>query len=423
MISSTFRQRLTNSMKLVAPSRYFHLHEYQAKSLMRAHNISVQKGDIALNVDQASQICSELSPKAGLIVKAQVHAGGRGKGTLTSGLKGGVQICKSVDKVKEVIGEMIGYKLITRQTSKEGLEVKCVLIHEGVEILQEFYLSIIMDRKHGPAILASKYGGMDIEEVARQHPKSILLQPLHTRNAPDLSLEYYLPVDLGHKLLNSLDIYNIDEREIAIGELNNLINMFVKTDALMLEINPWAIISTKEGATGRESRDIICVDAKINIDDNAKYRQNELYEISRKSLGSEEIDVNEREAEDVGINYVSLGEMGNIGCMVNGAGLAMATMDLITLYGGYPANFLDVGGGADPQHISIAFQLLLSSTHLRAIFVNIFGGIMRCDLVAQGIVQALGEVQINVPLIVRLHGTFAQLGNIYIYIYRSSNYK
>lgn len=381
--------------------RYFDLHEYQSKDLMRSYGVLVQRGDIATTPEQAQQVAKDLNVKDGdLILKCQVHAGGRGKGTLSSGLKGGVQILKTPEQVKEFSTKMLGYNLVTHQTTKEGLKVNAVLIHEGVDIVRQIYLAFILDRNsQRPAIVASTEGGMEIEEVAKTKPEAIITYPIE--------------VDTGitDAILNSL------EKDLSLqkcpgfrDQVKNLYNMFVSTDAVQIEINPWAINPKNE---------VYSVDAKISIDDNAKFRQRGLFELKKTSLATEDIDPHEETAINAGLNYVALD--GNIGCMVNGAGLAMATMDIIQLKGGEPANFLDVGGGANVEQVKIAFEILSSHPKVKTVLINIFGGIMKCDTIATGIIKAAELVDLKIPLVCRLTGTNADKANVMIQEYTKKN--
>lgn len=357
---------------------------------MRKFNIRVQKGDIALTPAEARKVAVPLDPAGGLILKAQVHAGGRGKGHLTSGLKGGVKVLKTPDEVEKYTKEMIGYNLITHQTPKAGLKVNAVLVHEGVDIVRQIYLAFVLDRNsQKPAIVASVNGGVEIEEVAKTDPQSIIVHPI----CPAAGLT---EADLN-TVVSKLQLTHIanDAKE----QIKNLYNMFNKLDATQVEINPWAT----------DPKDALyCVDAKINIDDNAKFRQQELVELRKTSVASEDVDPHEEKAIKAGLAYVALD--GNIGCLVNGAGLAMSTMDIIKLNGGSPANFLDVGGGANVDQVKTAFEILNAHPKVETIFINIFGGILSCKLIAEGIIKAAQLVDLRIPLVVRLSGNQADLG-------------
>ncbi|KAL4439632.1 hypothetical protein ABPG74_004034 [Tetrahymena malaccensis] len=370
--------------------RFFDLHEYQSKEIMRKFGIRVQKGDIALTPQQARKVAEPLDPSGGLILKAQVHAGGRGKGHLTSGLKGGVKVLKTPEEVETYTKQMIGYNLITHQTPKAGLRVDAVLVHEGVDIVRQIYLAFILDRNsQKPAIVASVNGGVDIEEVAKTHPESIIVQPI----CPSAGLT---DADLN-TVVSKLQLSHIAED--AKTQIRNLYQMFNKLDATQVEINPWA--------TDPKDK-LYCVDAKINIDDNAKFRQQELVQLRKNSVASEDVDPHEEKAIQAGLAYVALD--GNIGCLVNGAGLAMGTMDIIKLCGGSPANFLDVGGGANVEQVKTAFEILNAHPKVETVFINIFGGILSCKLIAEGIIKAAQLVSLRVPLVVRLSGNQADVG-------------
>jgi succinyl-CoA synthetase beta subunit len=308
---------------------------------------------------------------------------------LTSGMKGGVQILKTPQEVKEKTKNMIGYNLITHQTTKEGLKVNAVLIHEGVDIVRQIYFAFILDRNsQRPAIVCSTEGGVEIEEVAKHHPEKVKVFPIE--------VDQGITEELLNTLEKELDLKNVKGyRE----QVRNLYNLFNKCDATQVEINPWAVNPKNE---------IYSVDAKINIDDNAKFRQQEFTEMKKHSLATEDIDPHEDKAIAAGLNYVALD--GNIGCMVNGAGLAMATMDIIKMKGGEPANFLDVGGGANVEQVKTAFEILSSHPKVETILVNIFGGIMKCDVIAEGIIKAAQMIDLKLPLVVRLTGTNAEKG-------------
>lgn len=374
------------------PKRFFDLHEYQAKDLMRKYNIHVQKGEIAQTPEQAATAAAKLDPSGGLILKAQVHAGGRGKGTLSSGLKGGVQICKTPQEVANYTKQMIGYKLVTKQTPKDGLDVAAVLVHEGVNIQKQIYLAFILDRaSQKPAIIASTEGGMEIEEVAKDKPESIITRPI--------DIEKGLSKSEATEIVKKLGVA-ANQVDDAAQQVLNLYKMFLSLDATQIEINPWAT---------DEKGKLWCIDAKINIDDSAKFRQQELVKLRNSSVASEDVDPNEEKAIEAGLNYVALD--GNIGCMVNGAGLAMATMDVIKLHGGNPANFLDVGGGASLEQVKTAFEILTQHPQVKTILINIFGGIVDCAMIADGVTQAAQIVGVKHPIVVRLTGTNSQNAN------------
>jgi succinyl-CoA synthetase beta subunit len=355
------------------------IHEYQAKNLFAQYGIPVPKGNVAFSVEGAAQVSREIGLPP-YIIKAQIHAGGRGKG-------GGVKKAESINDVEKVAKSILGMTLITHQTGPEGKKVRKVLVEEGLEIDKEFYVSIIVDRAKGcPVIMVSPAGGMEIEEVAEKTPHLIKrewidpavgFQPFQARN-----LIYSLP--LSAPLIKS-----------GLTILNQSYKLFESYDCSLLEINP--LVATKDGG-------LIALDAKITFDDNALFRHKELHEL----LDPDEQDPLELEANRFNLNYIRLN--GNIGVMVNGAGLAMATMDIIKLYGGEPANFLDVGGGANAETIARGFQIILSDDRVQAILINTFGGILRCDVLAEGLIEAAHKVNIKVPLIIRLEGTNVEKG-------------
>lgn len=370
--------------------RYLNLHEYQSKDLMEAYNVNVQKGKMAETADEAAEVAQWIkgeNPNAELILKGQIHAGGRGKGHFDSGLKGGVKILDTPDEVKEYTKQMLGYYLVTHQTGPEGQLCSKVLVNEGISIDSEKYLAILMDRAaNGPAIVASAKGGMDIEQVAEDDPDAIITEVIDPRVGV---------TDEQTKRVAEAIGFAPEKVPVAQKQISALYDLFIGTDATQVEINPFA----EGGVPGGEEGLVFCVDAKLNFDDNAAYRQESVF--AMRDLSVE--DPRDVQAEKSGLNYIGLD--GNIGCMVNGAGLAMATMDIIKLYGGDPANFLDVGGGATAKQVAEALELLTSDPKVEAILVNIFGGIMRCDTIAEGIIEAVKTVDINVPLVVRVEGT------------------
>ena len=370
--------------------RRFYLHEHQSKGLMAKYGLRVQQGGAAPTPAKAREIASILPPGE-LIVKAQVLAGGRGKGRLTSGLQGGVQFCTSAKEVEAKASQMIGFNLITKQTTSEGVPVNGVLVYHAVDIQKQLYLAMVLDRKHnGPVVVASKQGGVDIEETAAQSPDSIYIRPIDIRNG-------LTPVDAA-EVATRMELTQAETKQCT-DQLQKMYKMFIEKDATQIEINPWAI--TPKG-------DLVCVDAKVNIDDSALFRQPEVRLFKEEAERSAEANAIENRAERASLNYVALD--GNIGCLVNGAGLAMATMDLVKQMGGTPANFLDVGGGASVEQVKEAFHILGGHPQVKAIFVNIFGGILLCDRIANGLVQAARDVGLRQPLVVRLEGTNADLG-------------
>ena len=355
------------------------IHEYQAKGLFRQYGVKTLHGVVASNSDEAAKACKELGGKI-WVVKAQVHAGGRGKG-------GGIVLCRSADEVYEAATNLIGKNLVTPQTTKDGVEVRKIYVEEGCNISKELYLGIVLDReKDLPVIMASTEGGVEIEEVASKNPEKILkvyvdpITGLGDWQARQIAFGLGLE---GNQIRNSIKF------------MKSLYKLFVDLDCSIVEINPLVVNTENE---------IIALDAKINFDSSALFRHKEIEELR---------DTNEEEpletrANKAGLNYIKLN--GEIGCMVNGAGLAMATMDIIKLHGGEPANFLEVGGGADAKQVAEGFKVILSDPEVKAIFVNIFAGIMRCDFIAEGIITAAKEINMNVPLIVRLAGTNVELG-------------
>ncbi len=355
------------------------LHEYQSKKLFADCGIPVPRGIPAGTADAAVKAAEELGGDL-WVVKAQVHAGGRGKA-------GGVKISRTLDEVREHAAGMLGTQLVTHQSGPDGLPVNIVYVEEGSDIDRELYLSMLLDREVSRvAFIASAAGGMDIEKVAEETPEKIFSVAV----APDAGLQDYQARQLGYGL-------GLDKKQMRqFGDLlQKLYKLYIDCDASLVEVNP--LITNKDG-------DVIALDGKINIDSNALYRQSKLVELRDESQEDEK----EREAAEHDLNYVSLD--GNIACMVNGAGLAMATMDLIKLHGGDPANFLDVGGGATSERVAEAFKLILSNQNVAAILVNIFGGIVRCDDIAEGIISAIKEVGVSVPVIVRLEGTNVDKG-------------
>lgn len=355
------------------------IHEYQAKQVLAKYNVPVPRGQVAYTPSEAVSAAQGLGGKL-WVVKAQIHAGGRGKA-------GGVKLAKTLDEVEEISQKMIGMTLVTNQTGAEGKTVKRVYIEEGTSISKELYLSLVVDRSSSwITFIVSSEGGMDIEEVAHSHPEKIIklaidpasgIQPFHARK---------MAFGLG-----------IPKESFAKFEhfVNALYSAFIDTDASQVEINPLVLTA---------NNDVIALDAKFNFDENSLFRHDDIHELR----DPDEEDPLEQKAAKFGLSYVKMD--GNIGCMVNGAGLAMATMDIIQLYGGTPANFLDVGGGANKEKVGEAFKLILSDPNVEGILVNIFGGIMRCDIIAEGIIAAAREVNLHVPLVVRLEGTNVELG-------------
>jgi succinyl-CoA synthetase beta subunit len=355
------------------------IHEYQAKEILRRYKVNVPRGKVANDPAEAEAAASELGGSV-CVVKAQVHAGGRGKG-------GGIKLAKSPAEAREIAAKMIGMKLVTHQTGPEGKEVHRVLIEEGCDIGRELYLGMVLDRAIGRlTMMASSEGGVEIEEVAAKSPEKILREEID----PAIGLQAYQARNLAFGLGLPKDSINK-----AVAFMTGLYKAFVESDCALAEINP--LVLTKQG-------DLLALDCKMGFDDNALYRHPDV----REMRDFAEEDPREVEAAKYDLSYIGLD--GNIACMVNGAGLAMATMDIIKFYGGSPANFLDVGGGATTEKVTAAFKILLSDKNVKAILVNIFGGIMKCDVVASGIVAAAKEVKLSVPLVVRLEGTNVELG-------------
>lgn len=358
------------------------IHEYQAKSLLKKFGVAVPEGHPAFSVPDAVEAAKALEAAGNkvFVVKAQIHAGGRGKA-------GGVKVVKSTDEVKDKAAQMLGMTLVTHQTGPEGKVVKRLYIEAGSNIKKEYYLSLVVDRKSKAVVfMASTEGGVDIEEVAEKHPEKLISVKVDVASGIQACHARKLGFALGFK----------GETLKKFSKLIfSLYQAFNETDASQIEINP--LVETVEG-------DIIALDAKINFDDNALHRHDDIK--SLRDLDEEE--PLEIEASKYDLNYVKMD--GKIGCMVNGAGLAMATMDIIQLYGSSPANFLDVGGGATREKVTAAFKIILSDPNVKGILVNIFGGIMRCDIIANGIIEAAKEVNLSVPLVVRLEGTNVDLG-------------
>jgi succinyl-CoA synthetase beta subunit len=354
------------------------IHEYQGKEVLAEHGVPVPRGIVITEVSQARAAAEELGGR--VVVKAQIHAGGRGKG-------GGVKLADTPDEAVEVAEEILGMTLVTKQTGPEGKLVRTVLIEEALPIDRELYLGIVLDRSEGfPVMMASRFGGMAIEEVAEENPDAILKAHFD----PDVGLHPYL----SRKLAFGLGLEG-DAFKQGITFMHALAKAYCETDASLLEINP--LVTTTDGR-------VIALDAKMNVDDSAMYR----HPLIAEMRDIHEEDPLEVEASEFDLNYIKLD--GDIGCMVNGAGLAMATMDIINHYGGEPANFLDVGGDASQERVAVAFRILLSDPSVKGVLVNIFGGIVRCDMVARGVVAAAKEVKLKVPLVVRLEGTNVEEG-------------
>jgi succinyl-CoA synthetase beta subunit len=354
------------------------IHEYQAKQILARYGVRIPRGEIAYTKDEARRAAEKLGGT--VVVKAQIHAGGRGKG-------GGVKVARTADQAEELAEQMLGMTLITHQTGPEGRKVQKVYIEEGLDIRRELYLGIVIDRQTGKVVfMASAAGGMDIEEVAAKNPEAILREYI----TPGLGLQSFQARKLAFGLGLPPELVGD-----AVQFMMALYRAFEDTDASLAEINPFLVTGDNK---------VYALDAKMNFDDNALYRHKDIREL--RDLNEEE--PLEIEASKFGLNYIKLD--GSVACMVNGAGLAMATMDIIKLAGGSPANFLDVGGGASAQQVESAFRILLSDPSVRAVLINIFGGIMRCDVVASGVVQAAKNIGVKVPIVVRLEGTNVEQG-------------
>ncbi len=361
------------------PRTAMKIHEYQGKQIFKKYGVPVPRGIVAKTAEEAEKAATELGTKV-TVVKSQIHAGGRGKG-------GGVKLAKSPAEAKKIAGEMLGMMLKTIQTGPEGQKVNTLYIEEGLDIEKEYYLGVTLDRASSRiTFMASTEGGVEIEEVAEKHPEKILRETID----PAIGFQAYQ----GRKMAFGLGFTGE-----SVGKFVKfcaaLYNAYIETDAALLEINP--LVKLKSG-------DVVALDSKMTFDDNALYRQKAVVEM--RDIAEE--DPREAQAKEFDLAYIAL--EGNIGCMVNGAGLAMATMDTIKLVGGQPANFLDVGGGASKEKVTAAFKLILADPAVKAVLVNIFGGIMKCDVIAEGVVAAAKEVKLSVPLVVRLEGTNVELG-------------
>ncbi|MDQ6652032.1 MAG: ADP-forming succinate--CoA ligase subunit beta [Acidobacteriota bacterium] len=355
------------------------IHEYQGKELLRKYGVPVPRGLVARSPEEAYEAARELATDV-VVVKAQIHAGGRGKG-------GGVKLAKSADEAREIARKMLGMKLVTHQTGPQGREVRVLLIEEGLPIDKEFYLGIVLDRAAGrPAFMASEAGGMDIEQVAAKTPEKILKETVD----PAVGFRGFQARKLAFGLSIGSDLIGL-----AVKFMQSLYLAYEQMDASLMEINPFLLTKDKR---------LMALDAKVNFDDNALFRHKEFLDL-RDFNEEEPLEI---EASKFDLNYIKLD--GNIACMVNGAGLAMATMDIIKLAGGEPANFLDVGGGASQERVEAAFRILLADENVQAVLINIFGGIVRCDMVARGVVEAAKNLGIKVPVVVRLEGTNVEEG-------------
>jgi succinyl-CoA synthetase beta subunit len=362
------------------------IHEYQAKELLQKFDVATTRGRVAATLDDAEQIARDLGD-IDIVVKAQIHAGGRGKGSFKNGFKGGVHVRKTPDEVRDVAAKMLGQILVTHQTGPDGRRVNKVLVAESADIAREIYFAVLLDRATAaPVIVASTEGGVEIEAVAAKSPEKIIREPIN----PLVGLQPYQARKLSKQLgFESSQLKN------ASKLFEGLYRTFIAYDCSMVEVNP--LVVTNKG-------EVLALDAKFNFDDNALYRHPEI--AAMRDVAEE--DPREVAASKHGLNYIGLD--GNIACLVNGAGLAMATMDIIKFYGGEPANFLDVGGGATEEQVTEAFKILIADKKVKAILVNIFGGIMKVDIIAQGIINAAKTVKLSVPLVVRLEGTNVERG-------------
>ncbi|CBF79284.1 ATP-grasp domain-containing protein [Aspergillus tetrazonus] len=378
---AALRAATGSSSRIAQQQRNLSIHEYLSANLLKSYGVGVPKGEVARSAEEAEKVAKSLG-NDDMVIKAQVLAGGRGKGHFDNGLKGGVRVIYSPTEAKMFAGQMIGHKLITKQTGAGGRLCNAVFIVERKFARREFYLAVLMDRKtQGPVIVASSQGGMDIEAVAKENPDAIITTPI--------DINVGVTDAIATKIANELGFSEqcVDDAKKTI---QNLYKAFMETDATQIEINPLSETSDHQ---------VLAMDAKLGFDDNAEFRQKEIF--SWRDTTQEDAD--EVKAAEHGLNFIKLD--GDIGCLVNGAGLAMATMDIIKLNGGSPANFLDVGGGATPAAIKSAFELITSDPKVSAIFVNIFGGIVRCDAIAQGLINVVQEMGLRTPIVARLQGT------------------
>ena len=361
------------------------IHEYQASQILESYGVNTLPGKVAETPEQAETIAQELNCPA-YVIKAQIHAGGRGKG-------GGIKLASTLAEVKQHADAILGMQLVTPQTGPEGKRVRKVLIAEAAEIEKEFYLAILLDRETSRlTLIGSEEGGVNIEEIAAQTPEKIITTQIH----PAFGLTEFQAREFAYKLITDTNYRSVIPNATKL--ILSLYNAFTECDCSLVEINPLAIVKSDD------ELDIVALDSKVNLDDNSLWRHPDIAEMRDPY----EEDPSELEASESGLSYIRLD--GDIGCMVNGAGLAMATMDIIKQNGGEPANFLDVGGGASVEAVAHAFRLILADENVKAVLVNIFGGIMKCDTIANGIVEAAKQVELNVPLVVRLEGTNVELG-------------
>ncbi|EKM83441.1 hypothetical protein AGABI1DRAFT_110105 [Agaricus bisporus var. burnettii JB137-S8] len=379
---STIRKGVLARAASAGQRRFLSIHEYQSMKLLNSYGIPTPKSEAAKTPQEAYDVAKNFGNDK-LVIKAQVLAGGRGKGKFDSGLQGGVQMVDGPQQAKQYAEQMIGAKLITKQTGAAGRICNAVMLAERRPPAHEYYVAVLNDRKsQGVVLVTSAQGGMNIEEVAAKDPEAIITTPI--------SFEHGLSKAEAMEVAKKLGFSNEDLQSQAANIFINLYKIFKEKDATQIEINPMAL--AKDG-------EVLCMDAKFGFDDNAEFRQKDIFAL--RDITQEE--PSEVEAQKANLNFIKLD--GSIGCLVNGAGLAMATMDVLSLHGGNPANFLDVGGGATPDTVKKAFEILLSDPKVKSIFINIFGGIMRCDYIAEGVIKATKELGLTIPLVVRLKGT------------------
>ncbi|OMJ19954.1 Succinyl-CoA ligase [GDP-forming] subunit beta, hydrogenosomal [Smittium culicis] len=384
-LSKRISAPISKSLRTAQPARAFSVHEHSSVELFSQNGVAVPLGFVATTPQEAFEAAKKIGGET--VVKAQVLAGGRGKGHFKNGFQGGVHVAKTPEEARDLASKMIGQTLVTKQTGEAGKECHKVFIVEKKQIVHEYYFAILLDRSsYGPVLVASSFGGMDIEGVAAKDPSAIHKLPIDINKGIQLSDAEHLASELGFKDSN---------KQAAVDTMMKLYELFIKSDATQIEINPLG--ETSDGK-------VLCMDAKLNFDDNATFRQAKLTEL----IDISQVDPRETEAKKWDLNYIGLD--GNIGCLVNGAGLAMATMDIIKMYGGEPANFLDLGGTANEKTICEAFKIVAADPKVNAILVNIFGGIIRCDAVAQGIINAVNQQKLTIPVVVRLQGTNVELG-------------
>jgi succinyl-CoA synthetase beta subunit len=384
--SATLQHAVPSALAATGPfnqqTRNLNLHEHFSHQIMRKYGVNTPNGGVADTVDGVRELAEGFNAAGGCVVKSQVLAGGRGKGHFSNGFQGGVHVVDSSEEAATMAENMLGFNLITKQTGAEGRPCNQLMVVEKVKIANEFYFAILMDRESmGPILVASSEGGMDIETVAANTPDKIIKTPV------DINLG--MTMETGLEIAQKLGFPDASQAGAA-DQMMRLYDMFLAQDAVQVEINPMALL---------ESGEVMAMDAKLNFDDNAEYRQKTIFEM-RDELQEHPLEVVAHEHD---LNYIGLD--GTIGCLVNGAGLAMATLDIISLFGGKPANFLDVGGGATAEQVEAAFALITSDPEVNVILVNIFGGIMRCDVIAQGVLQAAAKLDLKIPVVVRLQGT------------------